>query len=129
MSKYVKLLLLASVCAFSHGLVAEKIYVKRPTLRVVKKSIFVKTKEGFFKAQALHSDENGLYVVPEELEAAAGKPKKGWKNCMKKNKKNKGWNRGNRHNHHNRDLNKDVDNTPNVEPVVETVDTESDLNG
>lgn len=97
MSKYFGLLLLSATLSLSQMFavggdvttqpVEEKIYVARPKCLLKKKAIIVRTKEGVFTAQSLHSDENGFYVKQDEIQKVTINPKKGCKPCWKKFKK------------------------------------------
>lgn len=113
MSKYFGLLLLSSMLQFSPSFAEGgtalqpedgKIYVTRKALRFVKNEIIVVEKKSAFVAQAVHSDEKGLYVNANELtQASADRVKKirghhHWKNkrdgkkgCGKKMDKKKAW--------------------------------------
>lgn len=106
MYKYVSLALLASMIQLSGAsadVVDGKVYVRPRAVRIMKNRTIVHTKDGTFVTPTVSRDEQGLFVMQQDLQAApelankkrggcGGCHKKMWKKQgMKKAWKNKNW--------------------------------------
>ena len=106
MYKYLSVFLLASMMQLSASdeVVAAndgKVYVKPKSVRMMKKGILVRTKDGRFFAPSVAKDETGLFVNQADLVAAPemARAKRGC-GCKRKNAPVDGQNQQHHHRHH-----------------------------